>query len=124
MPEISFAVSLIIAAAALVVGFALAFFIQNGKTKLSYQQIKSFISSHNLDVDWKITYADVEKDLEKLYVKYAPPKPIAVTPPSRKVDTSISNYEDYMRALEQRYLDNGKRMLNRTQIADFLSIHQ
>ena len=30
MPEISFAVSLIIAAAALVVGFALAFFIQNG----------------------------------------------------------------------------------------------
>ena len=31
MPEISFAVSLIIAAAALVVGFALAFFIQNGK---------------------------------------------------------------------------------------------
>ena len=100
------------------------FFIQNGKTKLSYQQIKSFISSHNLDVDWKITYADVEKDLEKLYVKYAPPKPIAVTPPSRKVDTSISNYEDYMRALEQRYLDNGKRMLNRTQIADFLSTHQ
>lgn len=100
------------------------FFIQNGKTKLSYQQIKSFILSHNLDVDWKITYADVEKDLEKLYVKYAPPKPIAVTPPSRKLDTCISNYEDYMKALEQRYLDNGKRMLNRTQIADFLSIHQ
>lgn len=100
------------------------FFIQNGKAKLSYQQIKSFISSHNLDVDWKITYADVEKDLEKLYVKYIPPKPIAVTQSTRKLDTSISNYEDYMRALEQRYLDNGKRMLNRTQIADFLSSHQ
>ncbi len=100
------------------------FFIQNGKTKLSYQQIKSFISSHNLDVDWKITYADVEKDLEKLYAKYTPPKPISASQPTRKMDTSISNYEDYMRALEQRYLDNGKRMLNRTQISDFLSMHQ
>lgn len=100
------------------------FFIQNGKTKLSYQQIKSFISSHNLDVDWKITYADVEKDLEKLYVKHTPPKPIVAAQPTRKMDTSISNYEDYMRALEQRYLDNGKRMLNRAQISDFLSMHQ
>jgi hypothetical protein len=44
------------------------FFVKNGKVKLSYQQIKSFILSNNLAVDWKITYADVEKDLEKIYV--------------------------------------------------------
>lgn len=102
------------------------YYIRNGKVKLSYQQIKYFISSNNLDVDWKITYADVEKDLEKLYVKYAPPKPTtrAVSPPAKNQIASISNYEEYMRALERLYLDNGKCRLSKAQISGFLSLHQ
>lgn len=102
------------------------YYRQNGKAKLTYLQIRSFISANNLDIDWKITDADVEKDLEKLYVKYAPPKPVSniVPSPPKQSATRISNYDDYMRALEQNFLDNGKCMLSRKQISDFISIHQ
>lgn len=49
-----------------------------------------------------------------------PPKRIVVPSTINQV-TSMSNFEDYMKALEQRYIDNGKHMLTTMQIKDFLS---
>lgn len=102
------------------------YFLQNGKVQLTREQVQSFIYTYALNVDWKITYSEVEKDLATIYSKYsvarpAPkpitPKPPASSPPQRK---SISTYNDYMKALEQRFNENNQQMLSRAQIVAFL----
>jgi hypothetical protein len=100
------------------------YFLQSGKVRLTRERVQSFIYTYALNVDWKITCSEVEKDLTSIYHKYSvprlTPKPsIPVTPPTQP-RKSISTYKDYMKALEQRFNDNKKRMLTRTQIAAFL----
>ena len=101
------------------------YFLQNGQGKLSYQQIHAFVSVNKLDKDWKITCADVEKDLSKVYAKYSvvlSSVKQAVTP-SYRIGRGIHTYKEYMDELEQLYIRNGKTMLSSAQIADFLSKH-
>ena len=101
------------------------YFLQNGKVRLSYQQIQAFVSVNKLDKDWKITCADVEKDLSKVYAKYpvVPPSATQAVKPSYRAGRSIHTYKEYMDELEQLYIRNGKTILSSVQIADFLSKH-
>ncbi len=105
------------------------YYISHGKVRLTNQQVREFIALNRLDVEWKITAQEVEKDLSTIYSRYPSPKSsytpvstVAAAPaPFKKMPTRIGTYNVYMDALETLFLQNGKKKLSTVQIRDFIS---
>ena len=102
------------------------YFVLHGKVKLSHQQVKKFIATNRLDVEWEITTQDVEKDLCTIYAKYSVQQPIptAISLPStstKEMPVRIQTYNTYMRALEMLFSENGNQMLTTKQIQSFIN---
>ena len=56
-----------------------------------------------------------------------PEKPVSktqTTPPAQSISPKISTYNDYIKALEQKFLANGKLPLSQNQLDSFLREHQ
>ena len=89
------------------------YYIQLEKQPLTNDQIIQFIHDHGLYKSRGITIQDVQKDLKTIYAKHGP----------NPGDGKIRSYDQYMKALETAYLQNGKKMLSYFQIMDFLKAH-
>ena len=95
--------------------------------------LRSFIIKENLDVKFKITIHDLQKDLAALHNKVSmhqsitssarsAQKPVVKSaPPSEAV---IKTYPEYMTALEKLYINKGNVILNDTEIQNFISINK
>ena len=88
--------------------------VQSGWQPLSESQIRQFINLYELDKAWKITVADVEKDLRGLYAKHN----------LFYENKNILSYGTYMRELERAYRRNGNVMLTDEQIGAFLETYK
>ena len=102
-------------------------YLDKGKRPLTDEEIDGFIAKHQLYSRFRISLWDVKKDLTDIYSRF-PSSPSSQTPKSASVKPSkperISNYQQYMEALEQLYLDKGKRPLTDEEINNFIAKHQ
>lgn len=107
------------------------YYVRSGKMPLTESQIRHFLSVNSLDRNWGITIDDVQKDLKDIYAKYTPIKPTLANTASSTATSrmlfnpgkKLSTYKTYMDELEQVFIRNGKVMLSRTQIADFIEAY-
>lgn len=88
-------------------------FLDNGKRPLSQSQIDGFIREHQLDKRFDIRTGEVRRDLETIYAKHKP----------QTSSNQVNTYDSYMKALENLYLQNGKKALSASQIREFLDIN-
>lgn len=88
-------------------------FLVGGKKPLSQYQIDNFLRENQLDKRFNISAGDIRRDLETIYAKYKP----------QTSSNQINTYDSYMKALENLYLQNGKKPLSQTQIQEFLVIN-
>lgn len=105
------------------------YYLRLGKVKLSRNQVDFFIWSNSLKIDWNITNTDVEKDLKSIYAKYSQSTDQSKAVANTAVvytfprNIRIRTYAEYLRELEQAYLQNGKKMLTKAQIMAFLNAY-
>ncbi len=88
-------------------------FLVGGKKPLSQYQIDNFLRENQLDKRFNISAGDIRRDLETIYAKYKP----------QTSSNQINTYDSYMKALENLYLQNGKKPLSYSQIREFLVIN-
>lgn len=88
-------------------------FLVGGKKPLSQYQIDNFLRDNQLDKRFNISAGDIRRDLETIYAKYKP----------QTSSNQINTYDSYMKALENLYLQNGKKPLSQSQIQEFLVIN-
>ena len=88
-------------------------FLVGGKKPLSQYQIDNFLRENQLDKRFNISAGDIRRDLETIYAKYKP----------QTSSNQINTYDSYMKALENLYLQNGKKPLPQNQIQEFLVIN-
>lgn len=100
------------------------YYVALGKQPLTEPQIRQFLKVNSLDRIWGVTVSDVQKDLNTVYAKFTPVKPVPTvgntlfTPNLR-----ITSYKTYLNELEQVFLRNGKKPLTEAQIKDFIGVY-
>lgn len=108
------------------------YYVKRGKQPLDETQIRHFLGINSLDRVWGITVSDVQKDLKDVYAKYSSVKSTKVEPAlSRFISNKslftpnkrLSTYKAYMDELEQVFIRNGKSMLTRSQVNDFIEAY-
>lgn len=102
-------------------------YINKGKVILTDIEIQNFISVNKLDTAFGITKAEVMIDLQTIDKKWHPPVPKpqpkpqqtrTYTPPKPKA--KLTSYKQYMDALENLYVQNGK-VLTDAQLTKFIT---
>ena len=96
--------------------------------------LRSFIIKENLDIKFKITIHDLQKDLAAIHNKASThqsitssarpaQKPIVKSAPLPS-EAIIKTYPEYMAALEKLCINKGSVILNDTEIQNFISINK
>ena len=100
-------------------------YINKGKVVLSDTEIQNFISTNKIDAAFGVTKADVKKDLQTIDRKWHPVVSKPQPQPSKtyilpKTKAKLTTYKQYLDALEQLYVQNGK-ILTDTQLTKFIT---
>ena len=90
------------------------YYVQEGKKPLTESQIQQFLAANSLDTKWRITVADVQKDLKRIYAQDASGAA------SKASAAQINTYAQYQNALKDYYIREGKKPLTESQIQNFL----
>ena len=93
------------------------------KRSLTRQQIEYFINVNSLHSSFGITVKEVETDLQKVYAKYGVAGATTLPPsvkPNPTLSKTITSYNEYINALTNIYLKNGKKILSDSEILNFL----